>query len=58
AESIEKSRKAIVYLWKAQHATTASYPNMSPNPCKDLSVDLLYKAYEASLDYDEAKSGT
>lgn len=58
AESVEKSRKAIVFLWKAQHATTAPYPNMSPNPRKDLAVDLLYKAYEASLDYDEAKSGT
>ncbi|KAF9313911.1 hypothetical protein BG006_004048, partial [Podila minutissima] len=56
--SVEKSCKAIVYLWKAQHATTAPYLNMSPNPHKDLSVDLLYKAYKASLDYDEAKSGT
>ncbi|KAG0265597.1 hypothetical protein BG011_004388 [Mortierella polycephala] len=50
-ETAENARKALVFQWKQQSATTV-YPNPAPNPRHDKPVQSAFVEYEATLAHD------
>ncbi|KAF9992009.1 hypothetical protein BGZ79_003640 [Entomortierella chlamydospora] len=56
--TVDNIRKALIYLWRQQSASSAPYPNPAPNPRSDSLLSESVNEYRRSLIDDIATSGT
>ncbi|KAF9997049.1 hypothetical protein BGZ80_007094 [Entomortierella chlamydospora] len=56
--TVDNIKKAPIYLWRQQSASSAPYPNLAPNPRSDSLLNESVNEYRRSLIDDIATSGT